>query len=441
MILKNCMYRTLLAAVALAVSSVAASAETIFVPAGGDIIKAINQSSDGDVIQLEAGLYQPYATIDTIGRPITIRGVIDANGAPISVIDGQLQRRVFRCVNGETSDTVFERLLIANGWDEEGGQAGGGMLNISSSPTLIDCTFTSNFQSAMINNSSSPTLVNCTFRNNSGSSGDGKYLYSGGGMYNGSSSPTLVGCIFEGNYARDGGGMYNHNSSPILTDCTFEGNYASIGSGNGGGMCNVNILSMPALIDCQFYENSAANGGGMANFESAPTLTGGAFKDNSATLSGGGIYVNIGNGSEPVVADCLLCGSTPNQIYGPWEDGGGNTILSDCSACPDEDSDGICDADDQCPGQPDVDSDSDGTVDCLDGCPFDAAKTEPGRCGCNAEETSVRGDFNCDGVFNILDYGTMQAELGICPGDLNLNGVIDGEDLGLLFSYWGTCVP
>ena len=68
----NCMYRTLLSAVALAFSSAIVSAETIFVPAGGDIIKAINLASDGDVIQLEAGLYQPYATIDTIGRVIAI---------------------------------------------------------------------------------------------------------------------------------------------------------------------------------------------------------------------------------------------------------------------------------------------------------------------------------------------------------------------------------
>ena|GEM_PF-6333429 len=60
----NCMCRTLLATVAPAFSSVTASADTIYVPAGGDIIKAINQVSNGDVIQLEAGLYQPYATID-----------------------------------------------------------------------------------------------------------------------------------------------------------------------------------------------------------------------------------------------------------------------------------------------------------------------------------------------------------------------------------------
>ena len=42
-------------------------------------------------------------------------------------------------------------------------------------------------------------------------------------MYNNSSSPALVDCTFTGNSASDyGGGMYNGISSwPTMTDCTF----------------------------------------------------------------------------------------------------------------------------------------------------------------------------------------------------------------------------
>ena len=54
----NRMYRTLLATVALALSSVTASADTIYVPAGGDIIKAINQVSNGDGVPDR--LMQPF---------------------------------------------------------------------------------------------------------------------------------------------------------------------------------------------------------------------------------------------------------------------------------------------------------------------------------------------------------------------------------------------
>ncbi len=78
MILKNCMYRTLLATVALAFSSVTASAETITVCASGcdytSINAAIGAASDGDVIQLAAETYFEGSQIDTLGKAITLRG-------------------------------------------------------------------------------------------------------------------------------------------------------------------------------------------------------------------------------------------------------------------------------------------------------------------------------------------------------------------------------
>jgi hypothetical protein len=46
----------------------------------------------------------------------------------------------------------------------------------------------------------------------------------GGGMRNSSSSPTLTNCTFTSNSADYGGGMYNSSSSPTLTNCNFCGN-------------------------------------------------------------------------------------------------------------------------------------------------------------------------------------------------------------------------
>ena len=117
--LKNCMYRTLLAAVALAVSSVTASAETITVCASGcdytSINAAISAASDGDVIQLAAETYFEGEQIDTLGKAITLRGVLDKAGEPASVLDGAGTHRVLICQSGETSSTSFENLLIQNG--------------------------------------------------------------------------------------------------------------------------------------------------------------------------------------------------------------------------------------------------------------------------------------------------------------------------------------
>jgi len=52
----------------------------------------------------------------------------------------------------------------------------------------------------------------------------------GGGMYNLSSSPTVTNCTFSGNYGRDGGGMCNYQgSNPTVTDCTFSENSSYLG--------------------------------------------------------------------------------------------------------------------------------------------------------------------------------------------------------------------
>jgi len=215
----------------------------------GDIQAAINAASDGDTIQLAAGQYDITTTIDPGGKQVTILGTVDGNGDPTSILDGGGTFRVLICQSGETSTTVFENLVIQNGF----GENGGGMSNLySSNPTLTNCTFTSNsayLGGGMYNDSSSPTLTDCTFTSNSAS-------IWGGGMYNDSSSPTLTNCTFTGNSADyNGGGMYNDSSSPTLNDCTFTGNSADY---DGGGMYNDS--SSPTLTDCNFCGNTSGTG-------------------------------------------------------------------------------------------------------------------------------------------------------------------------------------
>ncbi|MDC0992084.1 hypothetical protein OAR33_00765, partial [bacterium] len=134
----------------------------------GDIQAAINAASNGDTIQLAAGQYDITTTIDPGGKQVTIIGTVDGNGAPTSVLDGgnpvggTSGVRVLICENGETSATVFENLVIQNGFSN----LGGGMYMYQCSPTLTNCTFTSNsadFGGGMYNRSSSPALTNCTF--------------------------------------------------------------------------------------------------------------------------------------------------------------------------------------------------------------------------------------------------------------------------------------
>ncbi|MDG2132264.1 MAG: right-handed parallel beta-helix repeat-containing protein [Phycisphaerales bacterium] len=302
----NDLCRTLLAAAALACSSATVSAETITVCADGCdytfINAAIDAANDGDVIQLAAETYFEGEQIDTLGKAITLRGVLDKAGEPASVLDGAGAHRVLICRNGETEATVFERLVIQNGSDS----SGGGMYNYYGSPTLVDCTFAGNsagYGGGMFNQaSSSPTLADCTFTSNS-------VEYYGGGMFNRSSSLTLAACTFTNNSAEYGGGMFNHDGgSPTLADCMFTGNAAVE---DGGGMYNEEYSS-PTLTNCTFTGNSADDGGGMYSTAS----------------------------SSPALADCTLCGNDSENVSGGFANLGGNCLAY---SCDDSDGDGTPD--------------------------------------------------------------------------------------------------
>lgn len=62
----------------------------------------------------------------------------------------------------------------------------------------------------------------------------------------------------QNGYADLGGGMANFNSSPTVTDCLFGFNH---GSPAGGGMCNTSNSS-PTVTDCVFVQTYVTTGGG-----------------------------------------------------------------------------------------------------------------------------------------------------------------------------------
>ena len=422
------MFRVFFTTAVLAFASSVTTAETITVCLDGacdysDIQSAISAASDGDVIEIAAGTYYPAATINTLGKAVTLRGEVGKgkDDAPTTVIDGQNSIQVLECDIGEGADTVFENLVIT------GGQAmfGGGMRCTSSSPTLVNCVFQQNsgtdsfgYGGGMNCNDSSPTLVNCVFKENSALSNGGDGMYCafsnptitnsvsqqnsgpdsygyGGGMYcKSNSNPTLINCVFQQNSAIGtyglGGGMACVESSPTLTNCLFQANAAT----DGGGM-HFFAYSSPTLTNCVFQENSSTgNGGGMTcTLGSNPTITNCVFEQNSATGNGGGgmhIYIN----AYPRLIGCMFCGNAPNQIDGNWSDEGGNCVQESCDDCQD----------------------------CV-------------------------GDLNNDGEVNGQDLGVLFVAWGqccptkcyVCPEDFNTDGEVNGQDLGLLFVAWGAC--
>ena len=106
----------------------------------------------------------------------------------------------------------------------------------------------------------------------------------------------------------NGGGMYNDSSSPSVTNCVFTGN-------NGRGMYNNS--SSPSVTNCVFTGNTAIyGGGGMYNVSSSPAVTNCVFTNNTSDIGGGGMYNHVF--SAPTVTNCVFTSNT-----GPY--GGGMT--------------------------------------------------------------------------------------------------------------------
>ena len=304
----------------------------------------IDAAVDGDEVVLGEGSY--LETINLLGKAITVRSTdpVDPAVVAATIIDGfHLQTSVITCNSGEDENTVITGLTIKRGNPLNGG----GMINIGSSPTVMNCTFSDNHATGggakgggMHNISgSNPTLINCAFINN-----EADYL--GGGMYNANSNPTVINCSFSGNDgSTGGGGMYNIGCNLIVTDCTFNENDATGGGGmhNEGGTAMVtnstfsgntatsgggidNHDSDVTVTDCSFIGNSATGGGGMQNHESNVTVTGCTFRGNSAT-GGGGMNNNSG---DVTVTNSTFTGNTATS-GGGISTNDSNTTISNCS--------------------------------------------------------------------------------------------------------------
>ena len=264
------------------------TAETITVCLDGscdytDIQEAIDASANFDVIEIAAGTYEPVKTIAISGVAITVRGAVDRDGNPTTIIDGQGAIRVLECA--WLLSPEIENLVVTGGQASRGG---GLYCHLGAKPTFRNCVFLEN--SASFYGGGIACLGNTT-----------EY----------ETSPTFEGCRLIGNTAFFGGGLdcEGPECSPIFTDCIFEMNSASE---RGGGL-NCFDQSDPRLISCVFRENTAFG-------------------------LGGGVFSEVS--SMPILNDTILCGNSPSQIHGPFAEEGDNCIAF---SCVDDDANGLPD--------------------------------------------------------------------------------------------------
>jgi len=311
-------------------AAIPCAAETIIVDANGTgdyptIQAAIDDANDGDIIELQPGVYTGDGNrdIDYKGKAITIRSTDpnDSNVVAATIIECNGTEadphRGFYFHSGEGVNSVLEGITITNGYGH--GEAtprglvslGGAFYFINVNPAISKCTISNNwawYGGGMYNDAnSSPTITNCTITENMSSR-------EGGGIYCNNSSPTITNCaIRNNNTGRSGGGIRSSYSNLTINDCTFIGNQAER---YGGGISSRDLNL--TLTNCTFIANSGGiSGGGVCLSGSNAIISDCTFSGNVVGNEGGGICLW---GSNPIIVGCTIKG---NAAYASYGDGGG----------------------------------------------------------------------------------------------------------------------
>jgi uncharacterized repeat protein (TIGR01451 family) len=295
---------------------------------------AVSAATSGDQIWVAAGSYRPNDTGSTGGSRVATFRLIDgvAVYGGFSGVETALDQRdweknatnlygggVYHVVtmSGVGAATVLDGVTIsggsATGISQDGSCAG--MRIDGGSPTIRNVLFSGNYTTgvggALCNaNGGQPALENVTFLNNTAWMGGGIANYSAG-------SPVLTSVIFRGNRATSGtyggGGIANTGGGTItLIDATFEDNTSARSAGgiyNEGSTLSItrgafrrnsatyagaiyNLSGGSATIsDTLFYNNNAQDGAGIYTYSSRLNVHHAIFQRNSASISGGGIYI------------------------------------------------------------------------------------------------------------------------------------------------------
>jgi hypothetical protein len=266
--------------------------------------------------------------------------------------NGVVELNISRCTFRDNVTTVVGA-LVARG--ESTGVAYFG--NFSMTDTVFHGNQAANGAGLYITALESALVERCRFEDNHA-------LGAAAGLFLGSSGETIWrDCLFLGNAADSAGGgmlMTQGNGHALFDRCRFEGNSAQLGAGvhmqdagdefvsldvtflnttfvdnhatsQGGGM-RLNFAS-PLLVNCGFFGNTAAEGGGLAavggqaGFQvpgSDPKLRNVLFSGNAAER-GAAIFLNAG--SDPLIYNATISNNTAS-------DAGGGLYLTQAGQIP-----------------------------------------------------------------------------------------------------------
>ena len=297
------------AIVALALGALAAHgrAATITVCPDGscnftDPVAAIASAAPNDIIEIHAGTYMLGSTISIMGagltgKPLLIRGAVDASGHPTTVLNAGGTKQVFNLIAlGAT--TSFENLVITNGR----GDYGGAVFTYGANVVFRNCAFRSNRANAVggaiFLNDSDPLLIDCEFTDNLASNTQGAPQAGGGAIYVGNNTLTLNGCSFTANASNysggalflsggSNGGRVNLQSTRICGNSSPNGPQIGMNAGGVvtdlGGVCISNNCSDCPVCLGDFNNDGLRNGADLTFMLSAWGTAGGDLNGDGLT--------------------------------------------------------------------------------------------------------------------------------------------------------------
>jgi predicted outer membrane repeat protein len=248
------------------------------------IQSAINAVGDRSTVIVADGTYtgNGNTNINFNGKAITVRS---ENGPDNCIIDCQNMKRGVIFNTYEENDSILDGFTVING--SASSDNGGGICITDSSPTIINCK-----------------IMNC------------HSSIWGGGIFCENGSPLISRCLVSDNSSsNDGGGIFCFRSTPaIIENCRIINNSARK---YGGGIACQNDNGYYATIrNCLIAGNSTRNlGGGIYLTSTSTKIYNCTIVDNSCTNSGGAIYYKCTDRRNPVLANSILWGNSPDQIY------------------------------------------------------------------------------------------------------------------------------
>ena len=267
---------------------------TIQVPSQAPTIQAgIDSVSPGDTVLVAPGTYVGVGNreISFGGKDIVVRSEFGADSTSINLGNAF---RGFSFTNGETRTAVLRGFTIIHGRHP----VGGAIHCQNSSPSILDCDFTSNAAG--------------TFEPNG---------VGGAIAFSGSACSSLVqSCDFTGNLAMLGGAILVADSAYVdIRSCGF---YDNVNINGAGGALAVSNYGRAQLFNSEFLRNYSPSGGAVWISDSG-RVSGSIvlLARNESTTGGSAIHISNANGGNlsnvtivlnesPPLSGAISCGSS-----------------------------------------------------------------------------------------------------------------------------------